>query len=183
MRRTFLLAASLIAVSAMSASAQGKGRNTDGIPPGQRPPAGMCRIWINGVPPGHQPAPTDCTTAQLSLPANARIIYGDNTLTNVNSRVFTRLRELSNGTWVTDRFRQDANGNVFLLNSTPVRSRSAAARGKGHGNDNELENDNDNDQHVVNGVVVPRGNEVEGDHGGGRGHDNGKSKGKGKGHD
>jgi hypothetical protein len=46
------------------------------IPPGQMPPAGMCRIWIDGVPPGRQPAPTDCTTAQRNVPANARVIYG-----------------------------------------------------------------------------------------------------------
>jgi hypothetical protein len=46
------------------------------IPPGQMPPAGMCRIWIDGVPPGRQPAPTDCTTAQRNVPANGRVIYG-----------------------------------------------------------------------------------------------------------
>ena len=30
-------------------------RKSDHIPPGQLPPAGMCRIWIDGVPPGQQP--------------------------------------------------------------------------------------------------------------------------------
>jgi hypothetical protein len=49
----------------------------DRIPPGQLPPAGMCRIWIDGVPPGQQPAPTDCQTAVANKPANARIIWGD----------------------------------------------------------------------------------------------------------
>jgi hypothetical protein len=49
------------------------------VPPGQRPPAGMCRVWIDGVPPGHQPAVTDCATAQVQAAqtANARVIYGD----------------------------------------------------------------------------------------------------------
>lgn len=47
------------------------------IPPGQLPPAGMCRIWIDGVPPGQQPAPTDCQTAVANKPANARVIWGD----------------------------------------------------------------------------------------------------------
>ena len=47
------------------------------IPPGHRPPAGMCRIWIDNVPPGHQPAPTDCATAVRTRPANGRVIYGD----------------------------------------------------------------------------------------------------------
>lgn len=57
---------------------QGK-RTKDRIPPGQLPPAGMCRIWIDGVPPGQQPAPTDCQTAVASKPANARVIWGDQT--------------------------------------------------------------------------------------------------------
>jgi hypothetical protein len=57
--------------------AQGRGRNIDGVPPGHRPPAGMCRIWIDGVPPGRQPAPTDCATAVRNRPSNARVIYGD----------------------------------------------------------------------------------------------------------
>jgi hypothetical protein len=52
---------------------------TANIPPGQMPPAGMCRIWIDGVPPGRQPAPTDCTTAQRNVPANGRVIYGSGT--------------------------------------------------------------------------------------------------------
>jgi hypothetical protein len=53
-----------------------RNRKSDHIPPGQRPPAGMCRIWIDGVPPGQQPAPTDCQTAVATKPANARVIFG-----------------------------------------------------------------------------------------------------------
>ena len=52
-------------------------RKSNRIPPGQLPPAGMCRIWIDGVPPGQQPAPTDCQTAVATKPANARVIWGD----------------------------------------------------------------------------------------------------------
>jgi hypothetical protein len=52
-------------------------KKSDHIPPGQLPPAGMCRIWIDGVPPGQQPAPTDCQTAVATKPANARVIWGD----------------------------------------------------------------------------------------------------------
>jgi hypothetical protein len=54
-------------------------RNSDQVPRGHLPPAGMCRIWIDGVPPGHQPAPTDCQTAVATKPANARVIWGDQT--------------------------------------------------------------------------------------------------------
>ena len=46
------------------------------VPRGHLPPAGMCRIWIDGVPPGRQPRPTDCRTAERNRPDNARVIYG-----------------------------------------------------------------------------------------------------------
>lgn len=75
-----ILTIAVIGATATSASAQGRGKSkgNQGVPPGQRPPAGMCRIWINGVPPGHQPAPTDCETAVRNQPPNSQIIWGDN---------------------------------------------------------------------------------------------------------
>mgnify|MGYP002778187188 CR=1 FL=1 len=51
-------------------------RNDD-IPPSARPPAGMCRIWLDNVPAEKQPAPTDCASAVRNRPANARVIFGD----------------------------------------------------------------------------------------------------------
>lgn len=77
--RTFELIALAAAtvVFATPAAAQGRGRGNDGVPPGQRPPAGMCRIWIDGVPPGQQPAPTSCALAEARRPLNSRVIYGD----------------------------------------------------------------------------------------------------------
>ena len=76
-----ILTIAVLAAAAGPASAQGRGRGkgNQSVPPGQRPPAGMCRIWINGVPPGHQPAPTDCQTAVRNQPPNSQIIWGDNT--------------------------------------------------------------------------------------------------------
>ena len=56
--------------------AQGRSNDRYNVPPGQRPPEGMCRVWIDGVPPGRQPAPTDCATAIATRPANAHVIYG-----------------------------------------------------------------------------------------------------------
>lgn len=47
------------------------------IPPEYRPPAGMCRIWIEGVQPSQQPAPTDCVTAVRNKPANGTVIFGE----------------------------------------------------------------------------------------------------------
>src|ERR1051325_4328868 len=103
----------LVAVALAVASpgaAQGRSRGNGGIPPGQRPQAGMCRIWIDGVPPGQQPAPTDCRTAERTRPANARVIYGDETPRNGRHEV------ISNGSTVTIDGRQctrrvDRNGN------------------------------------------------------------------------
>ena len=47
------------------------------VPPGFYPPAGMCRIWINGVPAAQQPAPTDCASAVRNRPANGKVLFGD----------------------------------------------------------------------------------------------------------
>jgi hypothetical protein len=87
---TFILIG-VFATAAMDAQgkglgrAQGRGRGqaaiarAQGIPPGQLPPAGQCRVWYEGVPPGRQPAPTNCNEAEriASRDADARVIYGD----------------------------------------------------------------------------------------------------------
>jgi hypothetical protein len=49
----------------------------DSVPREYLPPAGMCRIWIDGVPAAQQPAPTDCPTAVQRKPANGRVVYGE----------------------------------------------------------------------------------------------------------
>ena len=50
------------------------------VPPGLRPPAGMCRIWLDGVAPSRQPAPTDCASALRNRPATGQVIFGDDYL-------------------------------------------------------------------------------------------------------
>lgn len=123
-----LLTIAVLATAAGTASAQGRGRGRakDGIPPGQRPPAGMCRIWIDGVPPGHQPAPTDCRTAVRNQPPNSRIIWGDNTTRDRNvydgddrrdqrdrnrDRDHDRARDRERND--NGGYQRDANGNVY----------------------------------------------------------------------
>jgi hypothetical protein len=88
---TFILIG-VFATAAMDAQGRGLGRGqgrgrqgqaaiarAQGIPPGQLPPAGQCRVWYEGVPPGRQPAPTGCNEAErvASRDADARVIYGD----------------------------------------------------------------------------------------------------------
>ena len=77
MLKTIAISLALAVAAAAPLSAQGNGTKGGKIPPGQRPPAGMCRIWLDGVPPGQQPAPTDCATAVRNRPANGRVIFGD----------------------------------------------------------------------------------------------------------
>jgi hypothetical protein len=72
----------LVALAASGAHAQGrstppeKERDKE-IPAAARPPAGMCRVWLDDVPAAQQPAPTDCATAVKNRPAKGRVIFGD----------------------------------------------------------------------------------------------------------
>lgn len=71
--------------------AQGRGRGND-VPPGHRPPPGMCRIWLDGVPAGQQPAPTDCATAVRNRPSNGRVLFGDDYAKPGNVKQFSNDR-------------------------------------------------------------------------------------------
>jgi hypothetical protein len=83
----FITAAALVAGLALPAFAQSRDRGPDQVPPGHRPPPGMCRIWLDGVPPGQQPEPTDCATAVRERPAGSRVIFGDRRSDDDNDRV------------------------------------------------------------------------------------------------
>jgi len=75
MTLVFLCAAALAPVH--RTSAQGRDKRPPAIPAESRPPAGMCRIWLDDVPASQQPAPTDCATAVKNKPQNGRVIFGD----------------------------------------------------------------------------------------------------------
>jgi hypothetical protein len=152
--------AAVIAAFAISAPAMAQGRGNGGIPPGQRPPAGMCRIWIDGVPPGHQPAPTSCATAAARVPPNGRIIYGDQTsayprdprrdvydqsgvvydprrVDPTGQIIYDPRRVDPNGQVVYDPRRVDQNGQAITQNNDRARfdRKYKAKKHKDHGND------------------------------------------------
>ena len=79
MKKTAAIVA-LLGMFAVPLGAQSR-RNSQGIPPGQMPPEGLCRVWYDGVPPGHQPRATSCREAErvAARDRNARVIYGANT--------------------------------------------------------------------------------------------------------
>ncbi len=69
-----LLSAAQVTAQARPSKPESK---ADSIPNAYRPPAGMCRVWVDGVPASMQPAPTDCASAVRNRPANARVVYGE----------------------------------------------------------------------------------------------------------
>ena len=48
---------------------------TLGVPPGQLPPPGQCRVWIQGRPPGRQARARSCDGIVATAPAGAMILY------------------------------------------------------------------------------------------------------------
>ena len=45
------------------------------IPPGHLPPAGQCRVWVDGLPPGKQPASRSCDGIEYSAPPGSLVVY------------------------------------------------------------------------------------------------------------
>ena len=75
LRPHFLMAAMMVLPAV--AAAQGTPRpQAPAVPRHMLPPAGKCRIWMEGVAPEQQPAPTDCQTALRQKPANGTVIFG-----------------------------------------------------------------------------------------------------------
>jgi hypothetical protein len=48
---------------------------TLGVPPGQLPLPGYCRLWFPGRPPGHQPKAGPCADVEVGAPAGSWVLY------------------------------------------------------------------------------------------------------------
>lgn len=80
MKRFAVLPVLMAGLAFSSAEAQGRSssqKRLPDIPVSARPPAGMCRIWLDDVPAAQQPAPTDCASAVKNRTAKGRVIFGD----------------------------------------------------------------------------------------------------------
>lgn len=123
----------LFALAASPLYAQGRGRNNNsqGIPPGQLPPAGMCRVWYDGVPPGRQPRATDCNDAErvASRTNNARVIYGSNS-TYSNDPYYDR------GGYGNNVPNRDRSSGTVYGNSNVYGNRNVYGNGNVYGNNN-----------------------------------------------
>lgn len=78
-RSSLVPSAATLLILALPATMAGQSRpasSRDTVPLSLLPPAGKCRIWMDGVPAAQQPAPTDCATALRQRPANGTILYG-----------------------------------------------------------------------------------------------------------
>jgi len=81
----------LLGLAVTPLAAQGR-RDAQGIPPGQLPPAGQCRVWYEGRPPGQQPRATNCRDAEriAARSSGARVIYGSGPVYDRNDRAIPR---------------------------------------------------------------------------------------------
>lgn len=77
--RMLAMAGAVMFGGALASPLAAQARQPDQVPDAYKPPAGMCRIWVDGVPANRQPAPTDCATAVKNRPANGRVIFGERT--------------------------------------------------------------------------------------------------------
>ncbi|MEP6731482.1 MAG: hypothetical protein ABJE10_12620 [bacterium] len=74
---TFLALACSVSLAGAAHAQQSQPQSADSVPKAYRPPAGMCRIWLDKVPAKQQPAPTDCPTAVKNKPNNGKVLFGD----------------------------------------------------------------------------------------------------------
>jgi hypothetical protein len=143
--RTAAMSVILLALVAGTSEAQGRGRGngrSQGIPPGQLPGAGQCRVWYDNLPPGRQPGPTNCDQAEriASRDRNARVIYGHDRFSTRNQDA--RYRDRNYG--VYDRTSPNA---TRYPNNRGYANSAAYDNGYRDGLEKGLEDAGDNDSY------------------------------------
>lgn len=81
-----------------------------GVPPGQLPPPGKCRVWFPGRPPGRQPRAESCSAAMANAPAGSWVLYRPSRGDEVHARVMDSRRA---GVVVSIRVYGDAGGRYL----------------------------------------------------------------------
>ncbi len=84
----------LLAPAAHVLAAQDTREPQSRVPTSFTPPAGLCRLWIDGVPASQQPAPTDCANAIRNRPTNSTVVFGAQRHSEGSGLGFTRRGEL-----------------------------------------------------------------------------------------
>lgn len=86
-----------------------------GIPPGQLPAPGKCRVWFPGRPPGRQPRAESCKAAMANAPAGSWVLYRPGRGDEVHARVVDSRRA---GTVVSVEV-YTASGGRYLRSERP----------------------------------------------------------------
>lgn len=181
LRNAIVIGTALFGVTSI-ASAQG----ATPIPAQYMPPAGMCRVWLNGVFPAQQPAPTSCPEARANLRPNSRLIYGPSLrgVPNGQGPVMTNGRIGQGGQSVcTDAnrdgicdYRQQGNGGNGQWDNRSDKDRRKAERKERKQREKEWKRDHkrghgdgDNDDHDDDDDRSDRGRNSRGDRNGNNG--------------
>jgi hypothetical protein len=115
-------------------------RRTLGIPPGQLPRPGQCRVWIQGLPPGHEPRARSCAGIAQTAPAGSMILYRPSRDPGVvqvhyvdqnRAGVIVRVGVFNSG---NGGFVRDEGASSRLGDDEGDNAGKGHGRGRGHGN-------------------------------------------------
>ena len=168
-RLTVLILAVAFLGSATQVAAQWRGNRQNrqtrqeiaraqGVPAGQLPPPGQCRVWYDNRPNGRQPSATSCRNAEAiaARDRNARVIYGEDSYYAYGNRTMRYPDEWERGTEnrgvyrVPGRNRDPRVGNDPYYDPYYGRSRSTTAafqNGFRDGLEKGREDSQDNDRY------------------------------------
>lgn len=92
-----------------------------GIPPGDYPPLGRCRVWFPGVLPGQQPPHCSCFSLMLDVPAGAWVLYrpeDDETIVEVTTYDTSEPSSVATVSWY------DAGSGKYLRSGKTVKQKN-----------------------------------------------------------